>query len=287
MNDVAIVSARGLSKSNGMMRRMTQQSPFPGMDPWLEDSWGGVHTRLVTYACDQLQSQLGQGLIARLEERVYVEVHFEEGKHYVPDVHVYEQRKRSSPRRSNGGGLAVAEPKELIPFPRLDVREAYIEIRDHKARERLITLIEFVSPVNKRGKIGRSLYQRKQRDAVKAEVNIVEVDLLRAGKPITLAGTHRTTPMTAPYHASICRSERMVIEWFPMSLREKLPVIPIPLRPKDVDATLDLQALVALAYRNGRYAEALDYRDPPYPALKGDDATWAKRQIAAWRKKSA
>jgi hypothetical protein len=266
---------------------MQQRSPFPGMDPWLEESWGGVHTRLITYACDLLQGQLGDGLIARLEERVYVELQFEEPKHYVPDVHVYEQRRKPAPRRRNGGGLAVVEPGELIPFPKLDVREAYIEVRDLKSRERLITLVEFVSPVNKRGQTGRSLYLRKQRDALKADVNLVEIDLLRASKPITLAGTHRTTPMTAPYHASIHRTERSVIECFPMSLREKLPTIPIPLRPKDADAALNLQSLVELTYRNGRYAEVLDYDGPPYPALKGEDAAWAKRLIAAWRKKSA
>src|SRR4051794_34632144 len=146
---------------------MARESPFPGMDPWLEESWSGVHTRLVTYACDQLQSQIGNGLIALLEERVYAEAHFEEARQFVPDVHVYERSRRPG-RRTNGAGLAVAEPEELIPFPRLDVREAYIEIRDHKARERLVTLIEVVSPVNKRGKTGRGEYLRKQRTSVKA-----------------------------------------------------------------------------------------------------------------------
>ena len=267
---------------------MSEKSPFPGMDPWIEDTWGEVHTSLVTYARDQIQGQLGEGLFARLEQRVYVEAHFEENRQYVPDVHVYERGKRPSrggPRRE---AVAVAEPEELIPFPKLDVREAYIEIRDHKSRERLVTIIEFVSPVNKRGKAGRSQYLRKQRAAVKAEVNLVEIDLLRAGKPITLAAIHRPNRLTAPYHVSICRSERSwVIECYPIPLREKLPTIPIPLRPKDKDAVLDLQALVDLTYRNGRYAETLEYDEPPYPPLKGEDATWAKRQIAAWRKKSA
>ena len=78
-----------------------------------------------------------------------------------------------------------------------------------------------------------------------------------------------------------------MIECYPIPLRARLPTIPILLRPKDADATLDLQALVDLTYHNGRYAEALDYSEPPYPPLKGDDAGWAKRQIAAWRKKSA
>src|SRR5687767_15106654 len=99
----------------------TARSPFPGMDPWMEESWGGVHTRLVTYACDQLQGQLGGGLVARLEERVYVESAFDEPQQYVPDVHVYDRDRRPGRRTAGGGGggTALAEPK-LLPFPVLD-----------------------------------------------------------------------------------------------------------------------------------------------------------------------
>ncbi len=33
-------------------------SPFPGMDPYFEHHWRDVHHRLVTYSCDQIQTQL-------------------------------------------------------------------------------------------------------------------------------------------------------------------------------------------------------------------------------------
>ena len=49
------------------------KNPFPGMNPWLEEHWGDVHTRLTTYACDQLQPRLPSGLRARIEEYVAVE----------------------------------------------------------------------------------------------------------------------------------------------------------------------------------------------------------------------
>ena len=66
------------------------KSPFPGMDPYLERFWRDVHHRLVTYSCDQLQSQLPPELRARMEERVFVTG--DEGLigHRVPDVHVVE-----------------------------------------------------------------------------------------------------------------------------------------------------------------------------------------------------
>lgn len=33
-------------------------SPFPGMDPYLEQHWGDVHPSFITYARDQLQPHL-------------------------------------------------------------------------------------------------------------------------------------------------------------------------------------------------------------------------------------
>ena len=47
-------------------------SPFPGMDPYLERHWGDVHTRLITYSSDQLQTVLPKDLRARVQERVVV-----------------------------------------------------------------------------------------------------------------------------------------------------------------------------------------------------------------------
>ena len=49
------------------------KSPFPGMDPYLEEHWRDIHHRFLTYACDELQELLPRDLRARLEERVFVE----------------------------------------------------------------------------------------------------------------------------------------------------------------------------------------------------------------------
>jgi hypothetical protein len=48
-------------------------SPFPGMDPYLEQHWGDVHQSLIIYAGDHLQKLLPKDLRARVEERVFVE----------------------------------------------------------------------------------------------------------------------------------------------------------------------------------------------------------------------
>ena len=36
----------------------TKKSPFPGMDPYLEQHWGDVHTRLMFYISNQINAQL-------------------------------------------------------------------------------------------------------------------------------------------------------------------------------------------------------------------------------------
>lgn len=42
------------------------KSPFPGMDPWLEDHWRDVHHSFLTYARDDVQPQLPGPLSAPL-----------------------------------------------------------------------------------------------------------------------------------------------------------------------------------------------------------------------------
>jgi hypothetical protein len=46
------------------------KSPFPGMDPYLEQFWPDVHAGPIIYARDQIEEQLPGNLIARVEERV-------------------------------------------------------------------------------------------------------------------------------------------------------------------------------------------------------------------------
>ena len=42
---------------------------------------------------------------------------------------------------------------------------------------------------------------------------------------------------------------------------------------------MNLQMLIDAAYVNGRYADDIDYAQPPRPTLTGPDAEWAKRVL--------
>jgi hypothetical protein len=72
--------------------------------------------------------------------------------------------------------------------------------------------------------------------------------------------------------------------WYPLPLQSALPPINIPLRPADKDVRLDLNAILDLAYRKGRYRATIDYRVPPDPPLSADDAKWARALLRKARK---
>jgi Protein of unknown function (DUF4058) len=260
------------------------KSPFPGMDPYLERHWGDVHQGLVTYVRDQLQASLPGDLRARMQERVYIES--PGWKHeYYPDVRVIERPLRPT----TGGGTALAEPgvmtevEERAPAQpiviHLDtepITEGFIEIVDVKSGHRVITSIEVLSPANKHAGEGQRLFLQKREDMTRAGVNTVEIDLLRGGdrvlmiRPEQIPPTHRTDYQVCVWRAS----QPTAVLVYAAPLRERLPIIGIPLRPSDPEALLDLQAVVEQCYRNGGYDD-IDYSDEPEPRLKRADAAWA------------
>ena len=62
---------------------------------------------------------------------------------------------------------------------------------------------------------------------------------------------------------------------------EPLPVIPIPLRSEDDDATLNLQAVLDAAYDRAAYDMEMNYRDEPNPPLMRQQAQWADELLRA------
>lgn len=257
------------------------RTPFPGMDPYLEQHWGDVHQAFITYFRDALQSQLPGQLRARMEERVYIEHPEGFRREYYPDVRVIERPGRSL----TAGGVAVAEPEPaqtaVVDHFVIDIRieprtECYIEVIDLRSGHRVITTVEVISPTNKRPGEGRRLYVEKRNDMIRAGVNTVEIDLLREGEQLLPVSPDQLPPDYA--RASLVwiwratDTERLTVYRVPLPAR--LPVIPIPLRPDDADVTVDLQAILDQCYRNGGYDD-IDYRRPASPPLDGPDAVWA------------
>jgi hypothetical protein len=246
------------------------------MDPYLEQFWGDVHTRLILYSCDQLQTSLPGDLRARVQERVFVESPADVGRSIYPDVRVVEQGHGKRAAAGRRRGAAVAEPV-VIRLTDEPVTEHFIEILDISTGRRLVTVIEVLSPSNKRPGPGQEQYLEKQQELLGGRVSLVEIDLLRAGRrvysvpPTSIPLSHRT-----PYQVVVRRGwDLLSAEVYAVPLRQRLPTIKVPLRQSDGDVTLDLQAVLEQGYRNGGYDNSIDYEADPVPPLPPDDADWA------------
>jgi hypothetical protein len=261
------------------------KSPFPGMDPYLEQHWGDVHHNLITFALGLLNECLPRDLRARVEERVLVELP-SEGRRCYPDVRVVEQ-----PRRGQGGtavapaDVTLAEPLEV---PLLEPEtQGFLEIIETRPERRLITVVEVLSPSNKFAGPGRELYRQKQRDLAAGRVSLVEIDLLRAGPHVLQVPLAQYPPSYGtPYKVCVHRGWKASAEIYRVPLRERLPAIRIPLRDTDADVPLDLQALVTQVYRHGRYDD-IDYTVPPVPPLGPEDEAWADELLRTAGKRPA
>lgn len=258
-------------------------SPFPGMDPFLERRWRDVHLSLIAFARGQLNRQLRPPLRAQAEERVFIESDLDDDRQSRhPDVYVVE---RSGSRFESAGQPTAALAQDVEPvviqLHSDSIVERYLEIVDAESGGRVVTVIEFLSPTNKRKGTGRDEYLHKRDAYLRSDVNLVEVDLTRGGSRGSVLPVKRlpASRRAAAYLVCIRRVTRPnEIEAFPISLAARLPQIPIPLRPNDAEIQLDLQALIDLAYQEGQH-DSLDYSSPLDPPLSPAEAELAERVL--------
>ena len=254
-------------------------NPLPGMNPWLEAYWGDIHTKLTTYACDEMQRQLPSDLQARVEEYLSVfeaEDDTTTSRRIAPDIQIVEQPGLAA------NAIALATEELLASEPIVIRRRTppqtlrYIKIIDVKSNRRVVTTIEFLSLANKASENGRQQYFAKQRELIAAGVNLVEIDLLRSGGWVMAAQKDSyPTDMHEPYRISVVRATSPEdAEIYRASFRTPLPSIRIPLRETDKDIQLPLQSLVNTAYQNGRYGNDVDYSIMPVPYLDPKDFDW-------------
>lgn len=253
------------------------KSPFPGMDPYLELDWGDFHSSLATCAKEQLNEQLPDDLACRSEKRLVVCDPFGDGRNIVPDVAVIESPRAN--RYETGGAAAAVVAQEIVyHLPEYEFPQHFLNIIDMGTGGRVITTIEFVSPVNKTPGEGLDKYLQKRDECRAGRVNLVEIDLCRLGNrellfPIsTIEDVHQCI-----YAAFVWRARRpSEVSYFRLPLRERLGGIPIPLRPTDREIVLDLQPIVDRIYRTGRYGKFNLYERQLRPPLSESDAQWCQ-----------
>lgn len=247
-------------------------SPFPGMDPYLEAPhiWPDVHTSLMTVFREQLAPALSPNYLAELETHLVIDRSGAENDLFAarPDVSV---------TRLNEAALVyTASPPPVVAplrwrLPQAPTRIVTILIRERQNRK-LVTVIELLSPVNKRQGEGREDYLAKRDAYLYSALNLVEIDLLRSYPRMPFD----EAPPACDYLVMVHRAgDQDACDIWPISVRQTLPLLPIPLLPPDPDATLDMGQALRTGYERARYDLRLDYSLPPAPSLEGEDATWA------------
>lgn len=246
-------------------------TPFPGMDPYLEQRalWPNVHNSLITALRDDLAPRLRPHYFVAVEERTYIDG--SGGLTFAgrPDVTVLQVREAAT-RYQTGlwdrqPGVAVVE----LPMPDT-VHEVYLEIRGQD--DRVVTVVEVLSPANKMPGEGRDLYERKRMRVLSSLTNLVEIDLLRIGQPMAVRGNGHP----APYRILVSRAaSRPWGELYYFGVRNPIPDFALPLQPGDAEPVVALNRLLHELYDRAGYDLRIDYRQEPEPSLEHEDALWS------------
>ena len=257
-------------------------SPFPGIDPYLEgDLWQEFHETLASAIRARLMPFLAPTYVALLAKH-YVLDRPALGVFDVPppprtiysDVHVVQARQESMTAVAVADAPGVTAPSVEVPNY-VEIPQLSIEIRD-VAQRRLIAIIEILSPANKYGEGAREYLERRG-ELLRADVHLLEIDLLRQGTRIPLAGP--VPP--ASYYVYLSRAQRRpYTQVWAVALQSALPTVPLPLVPPDPEAPLDFQATVADCFDLVGYERLIDYAPPP-PELSVADVAWVETTLRA------
>ncbi|MEZ6142318.1 MAG: DUF4058 family protein [Zavarzinella sp.] len=199
-------------------------SPFPGMDPFLEQEscWPAFQHQFI--------SALYQTLLPLLVD------------HYRLEISVRQY---------------ITEEPLFTSIIRQNHAEEYLEIR-HKNNDTLVTTIDLVSPTNRLQAQGRAAYHATRQQSKALRANLVELDLVLQGKP--LRNYIRELP-EHDYLLSVSRSNNSTknYEIYPCMLEHHLPRVRCPLIADERDCILDVQKVFRRAFELGNFDITLDY----------------------------
>jgi Protein of unknown function (DUF4058) len=252
-------------------------SPFPGMDPYLESwIWGDFHRTMITALRAQLNAKMPRRYVANTELYVWRVDPTEQERLVIdgPDVHVADQK----PSANFGTATASLPAPITTVFSGIERKQHYVRIVD-AAQRRIVTVVELLSPSNKSTHERGDAYRFKRNEYMANGVNFIEIDFLRAGLRPALGDP---APPISDYYVLVSRSENFPkLDIWPISIRDALPRIPVPLDAGEPEVILDLRSAFDRVYEEARYGEQLDYTAPPILALREPDASWARDLLAS------
>jgi hypothetical protein len=266
------------------------KSPFPGMDPYIEERglWETFHVHLIAKILDSLEQLVPDRYVVRAGERAYI-VLTENGKKkehsFLPDVGVLSPTSpvaQTALAEKTTPVIAAdpvfdGDPVSMRAFVATEYRESFIEIYVTEPDRQLATSIEVLSPSNKRPNTpGWDLYQRKRKGMLLGAANLVEIDLLRGGERMPMLDSWPKSPYTILVSRRTQAPDRRV---WPANFKRPLRTIPIPLLSPDADVPLDLQPMIDTVYARSHYDRDIKYDRPLSPPLTAEESTWLAEQL--------
>ncbi len=246
---------------------MTTVPSFPGMNPYLESPyrWPEIHTWLIVEIARSSNPQLLPKYRAAVETRVYIES-ISVG---IPDASVYAASDSGS-KPSTALALTTKPEQVTVPMP-LERRERYLEIRE-VATQRVLSVIEALSPSNKRSDDGRQKYLAKRQTVLSSATHLIEIDLLRTGEPMPMAGGQQTD-----YQVLVSRADkRPLAERYGFNLRGPLPTFSLPLEKGTDEPIIHLHQSLTNVCRETGIVIGFDYTAQPQPPLPSADFAWVQ-----------
>ncbi len=249
-------------------------SPFPGMNPYFERAavWQDFHTEFLTALRHQLAPKIAPGYVVQFDEHIYIHDLPAEPRRFVGRSDLAVTQVEDGP--AGRTALGILEAPAEVYLPAYDVEKIrFLEVRGRHGLD-LVTVVELLSPSNKRAGEDREQYLTARRELLHSPAHLVEIDLLRGWTPMPAQGRPE-----GDYSVLVSRSERRrAAAFWPIHLRDRLPIVPIPLRDVDEEARVDLRDVLDRAYDEACY-EHIIYRGEPEPPLSKADAEWARQFV--------
>ncbi len=245
------------------------------MNPYLERNviWPGVHLLAIAGLQGFLAPRLQPDYVVTVAERVHVVMepgNNGDGNIRIPDAMVL--AAAAEPDRENAaeaGARAAGAVAVQLPATEL-FRQRYLEVRD-MADHQVIAVIELLSPTNKAGD-GRREYLSKRAEVLYSPTHLVEIDLLRAGRPMPLSGA---VP-SSHYRILVANARRdePVADLYPFSIRQPIPDFVMPLAKGAESIAVSLSEILTNIYSARYYNLLIDYQQDPEPPLSDADRAW-------------
>jgi len=245
------------------------------MNPYFERAplWRGFHTTFLIHLRELLVSAVVPRYIVGLEENLVIDSPEVDSEVFaVVDVGISEG-DRSLPPMETVPAIGAPITGTIVLASPIRYKRRWLTIRDSE-RRKIVTVIELLSPSNKRAGKNRTRSLAKRERILRSTAHLVEIDLLRGGPRMPVAGLPACDYLIAVSR----RWERPRVGLWPFNVRDRLPKLHVPLRKNDPEVVIELKPLLDRIYDGGGYAYEI-YKRPPEPPLSNLDATWAMQFI--------